>query len=426
MLAKVLHDRTSQTILVVCYTNHALDQFLEDLLDIGIPQSSIVRLGGKATPRTADLALQKLAKSSGHRKNKGDWQEIDGLKLSSDLLSQKLDELFQQYTSFGKIPYKDLLEHLELEFVHREFFEAFRVPLSTDGMVKVGKKGKAVSEDYLLHRWLSGQDAGMYKSAPHVRSASKIWALPNVERSNLYASWAQEMMKEIVELFGSTAQDYNKCINQLDRKFTESEAMVLKDKRIIGCTTTGAAKYRADIANVNPEVLLVEEAGEILESHILTSLGAGTKQLILIGDHKSVTLPVLLSLAIGLIIALFRQLRPKVNHYLLTVEKGEGYDLNRSLFERLVLKGYPHETLLAQHRMRPEISKFVRKLTYPELIDAPKTQGRPDLRGVLNNVVFIEHSTPEDEDGLLDDRKDPSSKSSKQNKYDYRGRLLLA
>ncbi|KAJ8581334.1 hypothetical protein M405DRAFT_699764, partial [Rhizopogon salebrosus TDB-379] len=28
LLAKVLHDFTNQTILVVCYTNHALDQFL--------------------------------------------------------------------------------------------------------------------------------------------------------------------------------------------------------------------------------------------------------------------------------------------------------------------------------------------------------------------------------------------------------------
>lgn len=31
-------------ILCVCYTNHALDQFLENLLDIGI--SRIIRIGG--------------------------------------------------------------------------------------------------------------------------------------------------------------------------------------------------------------------------------------------------------------------------------------------------------------------------------------------------------------------------------------------
>jgi len=32
LVAKVLHDRTNEKILVVCFTNHALDQFLEDLV----------------------------------------------------------------------------------------------------------------------------------------------------------------------------------------------------------------------------------------------------------------------------------------------------------------------------------------------------------------------------------------------------------
>lgn len=41
----------------MCYTNHALDQFLEDLLDIGIDSSAIVRLGSKSSPRTSGLSL---------------------------------------------------------------------------------------------------------------------------------------------------------------------------------------------------------------------------------------------------------------------------------------------------------------------------------------------------------------------------------
>jgi hypothetical protein len=109
-------------------------------------------------------------------------------------------------------------------------------------------------------------------------------------------------------------------------------------------------------------------------------------------------------------------LRPKVNNYTLTVEKGEGYDLNRSLFERLVLKGYPHKTLQMQHRMRPEISSLVRELTYKDLTDAPKTQNRPDLRGVRDNLVFINHAVPESDDNMIEERRDLAAKSSKQNK----------
>lgn len=75
---------------------------------------------------------------------------------------------------------------------------------------------------------------------------------------------------------------------------------------------------------------MVEEAAEILEAHVLTTLGADTQHLIMIGDHK--------------------QLRPKVEHYDLSVQAGQGHSLNVSLFERLVLAGLPCATLAVQHR----------------------------------------------------------------------------
>jgi superfamily I DNA and/or RNA helicase len=114
---------------------------------------------------------------------------------------------------------------------------------------------------------------------------------------------------------------------------------IIKGKKIIACTTNGAAKYTQAIQSSSPSVVLVEEAGEILKAHILTAMGQHTEQVILIGDH--------------------RQLRPKCSSYELTVDGGNGYDLDRSLFERLVRKGFPHTTLTKQHRMRPEISSII-------------------------------------------------------------------
>ena len=106
-----------------------------------------------------------------------------------------------------------------------------------------------------------------------------------------------------------------------------------------------------------------------------------------------------------------------MNNYNLTVEKGDGLDLNRSLFERLVLKGYPHKTLRQQHRMRTEISDLVRKLTYPDLLDADRTKNRPNLRGVHDNVVFINHDKPEGGLPQLLEQEDMAAKASKQNMY---------
>lgn len=66
--------------------------------------------------------------------------------------------------------------------------------------------------------------------------------------------------------------------------------------------------------------------------------------------------------------------------------------------------------------MRPEISALIRHLTYPDLIDAPKTQGRANVRGLQNNLVLIDHDQPETE-VAGEERRDMSAKCSKQNQY---------
>ncbi|CAM9365166.1 unnamed protein product, partial [Laminaria digitata] len=62
-----------------------------------------------------------------------------------------------------------------------------------------------------------------------------------------------------------------------------------------------------------------------------------------------------------------KQLRPKVEQYSLRAESGRGFDLNVSLFERLVNSGYPHTTLELQHRMPPEVRSYYVYFCYPLL-----------------------------------------------------------
>ncbi|KAI9763908.1 MAG: hypothetical protein M1840_009020 [Geoglossum simile] len=386
LTAKALHDHTSQIILVVCYTNHALDQFLEDLLDIGIPQQSMVRLGGKSTARTKTLGLR--GQPSGFRMNRDNWAMIEKLKSEASRLAGRLSNEFKNYLT-AAVRDQDLMEHLE--FDDSDFYDAFAIPESSDGATLVGRGGKAVNKFYLLNRWKLGIGPGIVAKSSH-----SIWEMSPQARNTTLERWRAEILKEKTSQVCKVAEEYNKCISRIDSIFNQKDAHVLSSKRIIACTTTGAAKYVKEIQSASPGVLLVEEAGEILESHILTALGSETKQLILIGDHQ--------------------QLRPKYANYSISVEKGEGFDFNRSLFERLVLKGFPHQTLNAQHRMRPEISSLVRQLTYPALADAPSTKGRPDLRGFQGNVIFVNHNHPEDDNALLN-QNDPRG-SSKQNTFE--------
>jgi hypothetical protein len=55
---------------------------------------------------------------------------------------------------------------------------------------------------------------------------------------------------------------------------------------VIAMTTTGAAKYKKILQQISSKIMVVEEAAEILESHIFTSLNPDIQQLVLIGDHQ--------------------------------------------------------------------------------------------------------------------------------------------
>jgi hypothetical protein len=241
----------------------------------------MVRLGGKSTPRTSPLSLQN--QKTDFKLGKADWKVIDTFKSLSEHSADKLQKAFERYEDW-KVRYDELLEYLEFE--DPDYHKAFRVPQSADGMLRVGKKGKAVDPFYLLRRWHEGRDAGIFTSHSHVTQSSSIWEMPVPSRQRQIDKWRFEMLKELVADIHCIAKQYDECQSQLADKFAERDAHKISTKRIVGCTTTAAAKYCKELKSAAPDVLLVEEAGEILESHVLTALGETAEQLILIGDHK--------------------------------------------------------------------------------------------------------------------------------------------
>lgn len=242
----------------------------------------MVRLGGKSTPRTEPLTLQNQTSNS--KLSKADWATIQNLRSASENLLARLQPTFQSYKS--GVQYRDLLLHLQFE--DPTYFEAFRVPEADDGMTRVGKKGRAVQSHDLIGRWTRGQDAGMFRKEPHIVKASEIWKMSHPLRQGRIIKWKQAILKTQVADIYTIAKEYNDCQSRLDRIFGMKNAAILNSKRVIGCTTTAAAKYSVDIQSASPGVLIVEESGEIMESHCITAMGEHTEQLILIGDHKYV------------------------------------------------------------------------------------------------------------------------------------------
>ncbi|KAK6982966.1 NFX1-type zinc finger-containing protein 1 [Biomphalaria glabrata] len=199
-----------------------------------------------------------------------------------------------------------------------------------------------------------------------------VWKLTLHDRYKLYKFWVQSKKKKLSKTLISLTQEFKDILQRKKEANSLKDIAILQRARVIGMTTTGAAKHRKVLQSVGCRIIVVEEAAEVLEAHIVTTLNSNCQHLILIGDHQ--------------------QLRPSPTVHKLAVD----YNLEISLFERLVNNNVPHVTLSEQHRMRPEISQFVKHI-YPRLEDHYSVTGFDDIRGVASNVFFLQHSFEESE-----------------------------
>jgi len=76
---QALHDFTCQTIRVICYTNHALGEFPEDLINIGIDSQKNPRLGGLPDSAVVHLSVHNLSKEKVFR-TRSDWMVVDSTR----------------------------------------------------------------------------------------------------------------------------------------------------------------------------------------------------------------------------------------------------------------------------------------------------------------------------------------------------------
>lgn len=166
--------------------------------------------------------------------------------------------------------------------------------------------------------------------------------------------------------------DYSDACSRLEEAKRDIHVCFLSKFKVVGMTTTFAARNHELLVGLNSEVMVVEEAAEVLEGQILGCINPCIKHLILIGDHK--------------------QLRPSVASQTLAKK----HKLDVSMFERLVTSGIQYKTLEVQRRMRAAISAPLISSFYPMLGNHPSVHAFGDVVGVKENVFFMDHNYPED------------------------------
>jgi hypothetical protein len=215
-----------------------------------------------------------------------------------------------------------------------------------------------------------------------------VYSLTYQERQVLISHWVEEIhhakVGELFEVVDGTASTQK----NLDNVHAEASRRILQGADVIGLTTSGLAGRMSLLKHVACKVIICEEAGEILEPHMISALLPTVEHCIQIGDHE--------------------QLRPSVSNFeelSLESERGKQHQLDRSQFERLSIGEVgrplvPVAQLKIQRRMRPEISTLIRETLYARLLDHNSTFNLPNVVGLRQNVFWLDHGHLEDTDQM--------------------------
>ncbi|KAK9882471.1 hypothetical protein WA026_021505 [Henosepilachna vigintioctopunctata] len=459
------HNRSP--MLVICYTNHALDQFLEGLITT---TDKIVRVGGQSknenltkfnlrnhtkfesynlnnSRTTVKHLLSKIKTisdklsmiknfdcvldigdlkgvipqfeiswlSSSNRETVFKWllginyQNQDyNLTRTSEVLS-KFEELQMDVLNVEAENYYDA--YAEKEYIHNPIEDLLpsnvlmesstplfslnevriRIQVYTKYLNRIERKlddeNYGVIFDYYNLRMERDKLDLLYRNAKEKLDSAKQGLInqpaninvieskyiPKDERWNLYFYWVNLYYNSLVEQYETLNIDFREAYQIYNESKDLEDIKILKSMEVIGMTTTAAARLHSSLKMIGSPIVIVEEAAEVLEAHIVTALTKECQQLILIGDHQ--------------------QLKPSTSSY--QIEKF--YNLGISLFERMILNDVQCFTLNVQHRMRPEISSLIKPAIYPKLEDHESVLHRPEIKGIEKCLYFINHEYREAE-----------------------------
>lgn len=218
------------------------------------------------------------------------------------------------------------------------------------------------------------------RCATSLARSDDLYKIPVQLRGGVYQLLQTKLREASVTKFREILQQAVSHAKQqkVNKWFSDLSILKKKSISIIGCTTTGLTKYRGFLAATGARMLLIEEAAETREPNVTSALFPSLDQLILVGDHQ--------------------QLPPQCDIARLG---GEPFNLNVSLFERLVRNRLPYTMLNQQRRMAPELRYIVQKY-YPNLKDHPLVKddaNRPLIPGMgSRRTWFFTHEWPEDTD----------------------------
>lgn len=194
----------------------------------------------------------------------------------------------------------------------------------------------------------------------------ELWQLDALQRKQLVAMWIHRKQVTSREALSLLCERYERICCEKARFEYKMQLSVLQQASIIGVTATSLAKHIHLLNDLGADVIVVEDAEEILEAHVLALLSPHMCKLVLLGDVKR-------KRACGAFATLAKQFR-----------------CDLSLFTRLA-NGGKFNHLSFQHRSRPEIACLLAP-AYTGIVSHVSTLHFGGVRGIEKPVFFLKHS----------------------------------
>ncbi|KAL4429284.1 hypothetical protein ABPG74_013590 [Tetrahymena malaccensis] len=249
----------------------------------------------------------------------------------------------------------------------------------TKSILRIGKRFSLVEiEKYSVteqsgpFKQISKSKEPWYKIENLLKKLKKMQQNDNAQNQHLC-----QLTNQIKQQLQNFQKDIDKRVNQSESSFAFKMCNFMSQFQIIGMTVSGYQIHYQAIEQLQPEIVIVEEASEILEPDFITILSPWVKHLIQIGDHQ--------------------QLRPVVKCHKIQEE----YNLRLSYFERLIQGQHVVCKLQNQRRMRTQFANFTRLFYSENYIDDMSVKKYAQINYINNktSMQMIQHQFPEQSGG---------------------------
>ena len=362
------------SIVCICYTNHALDQLLKHLVKNEVEQ--LIHLDSRSKfELLQDLNLRHVSQQVEQTKIEDykKWQLHT--KLNSELAH--IEEILQELKN--STLWRNIKAYLKRQDSFRHFEQLFEMRFDEDEFRTVRDRKYSVVKSWLR------------EAAQRLCSNRLVTKLSNVsllkmsvsERESIHKYWVQQHAAQLNDLLLHVLEFYRDIKDELKKCYQKLNLRCLLRAHVIDVTITGLARNLEILRRVRAKVMMCEETDEILETHTLITLLPSVEHAILIENHE--------------------QLRLQINNYELQHDhlRSGKFSLNISLFERLV-KSQPDyskisfSSLKMQRRMHSSIAELVRTTLYFELQDYASMLDYFEVDELRKRLFWLNHQEKKD------------------------------